>query len=203
MNRTDKVVNPATGRDRELFMIGNAHLDPVWLWRWTEGYQEARATLASAVALIAENPDYVFTLDQVVLLEWIKESDPPLFERVQQCVAEGRLEIVGGWWVEPDCNMPNGESFTRQGLVGQRFLLEHFGITATVGCNVDPFGHSLMLPQILSKQGMTSYCFLRRRRTSADCPARRSGGNLPTDPECWPTAYPTNTAGPAETSPIT
>jgi len=161
VNRTDKVVNPASGRDRELFMIGNAHLDPVWLWRWTEGYQEARATLASAVALIAENPDYVFTLDQVVLLEWVKESDPQLFEQVQQCVAAGRLEIVGGWWVEPDCNMPNGESFTRQGLVAQRFLLENFGVTATVGCNVDPFGHNLMLPQILSKQGMTSYCFLR------------------------------------------
>lgn len=161
MNRTDKVVNPASGRDRELFMIGNAHLDPVWLWRWTEGYQEARATLASAVTLIDENPDYVFTLDQIVLLEWVKESDPQLFEQVRRCVAAGRLEIVGGWWVEPDCNMPNGESFARQGLIAQRFLMEHFGITATVGCNVDPFGHNLMLPQILSKQGMTGYCFLR------------------------------------------
>src|ERR1700712_519279 len=150
-----------SAQSRELFMIGNAHLDPVWLWRWTEGYQEARATLASAADLLDENPDYVFTLDQVVLLEWIQESDPDLFARIRTLVQAGRLEIVGGGWVEPDCNMPSGESFARQGLVAQRFLLEHLGVTATVGCNVDPFGHNVMLPQILSQQGMHSYMFLR------------------------------------------
>lgn len=142
-------------------MVGNAHLDPVWLWRWTEGYQEARATLTSAVTLIEENPDYLFTLDQVVVLAWIEESDPALFERVRRCVLDGRLEIVGGWWVEPDCNLPNGEAFARQGLLAQRFLLDRFGFAATVGCNVDPFGHNVMLPQILRGQGMHSYCFLR------------------------------------------
>jgi alpha-mannosidase len=146
---------------RELFMVGNAHLDPVWLWHWTEGYQEARATLTSAVTLIEENPDYLFTLDQVVVLAWIEESDPALFERVTRCIRDGRLEIVGGWWIEPDCNLPNGEAFVRQGLLAQRFLLDRFGITATVGCNVDPFGHHVMLPQILRGQGMDSYCFLR------------------------------------------
>ncbi len=142
-------------------MVGNAHLDPVWLWRWTEGYQEARATLTSAVTLIEDNPDYLFTLDQVVVLEWIEQSDPVLFERIRAAVAGGQLEIVGGWWVEPDCNLPTGESFARQGLLGQRYLADRFGVTATVGCNVDPFGHNVMLPQILTKQGMDSYCFLR------------------------------------------
>lgn len=154
-------MNVRAGATRELFMVGNAHLDPVWLWRWTEGYQEARATLTSAVELIAEYPDYVFTLDQVVLLEWIEESDPLLFERVAKCIHDGRLEVVGGWWVEPDCNLPNGEAFARQGLISQRYLADHFGVTATVGCNVDPFGHNVMLPQILRQQGMDSYCFLR------------------------------------------
>ena len=154
-------MNIADDPPRELFMVGNAHLDPVWLWRWTEGYQEARATLASAVTLIEENPDYVFTLDQVCLLEWVEQSDPDLFERVGKCIQGGRLEVVGGWWVEPDCNLPAGEAFARQGLLAQRFLADHFGVTATVGCNVDPFGHNVMLPQILRLQGMDSYCFLR------------------------------------------
>ncbi|HVX45911.1 MAG TPA: glycoside hydrolase family 38 C-terminal domain-containing protein [Mycobacteriales bacterium] len=146
---------------RHLHMIGNAHLDPVWLWQWQEGYQEARATLWSAVERLDEYPDFVFTLDQIVLLDWIRESDPELFARVGERIKDGRMEVVGGWWVEPDCNIPHGESFVRQGLLGQRFLKHHFGVMATVGCNEDPFGHNVMLPQILAKQGMHAYCFLR------------------------------------------
>jgi alpha-mannosidase len=142
-------------------MIGNAHLDPVWLWPWQEGYQEARATFWSAIHRMEEYPDFVFTCDQVVLLSWVEESDPELFARIRQRVADGRWHMAGGWWVEPDCNMPSGESFVRQGLYGQRYLMEKFGITATVGMNVDPFGHNAMLPQILRGQGMDSYCFLR------------------------------------------
>ena len=152
---------PRATRDRTLHMIGNAHLDPVWLWPWQEGYQEARATFWSAIHRMDEYDDFVFTCDQVVLLNWVEESDPQLFERIRERVADGRWQMVGGWWVEPDCNMPSGESFVRQGLYGQRYLREKFGVTATVGMNVDPFGHNAMLPQILRGQGMDSYCFLR------------------------------------------
>lgn len=152
--------NDSTER-RALHMIGNAHIDPVWLWRWPEGYQEARATFRSAAALLEEYDDFVFTCNQVVLLSWVEESDPALFDVIRQRVAEGRWVLTGGWWVEPDCNLPAGESFVRQGLIGQRYLLEKFGVKATVGMNVDPFGHNAMLPQILRKQGITGYCFLR------------------------------------------
>ncbi|MFG1710188.1 alpha-mannosidase [Nonomuraea sp. M3C6] len=152
---------PAATPDRTLHLIGNAHLDPVWLWPWQEGYQEARATFWSAIHRMDEYPDFVFTCDQVVLLSWVEESDPELFARIQEKVAEGRWVMAGGWWVEPDCNMPSGESFVRQGLYGQRYLKEKFGVTATVGMNVDPFGHHAMLPAILRGQGMDSYCFLR------------------------------------------
>ncbi|GAA3541189.1 alpha-mannosidase [Nonomuraea rosea] len=152
---------PAATPGRTLHMIGNAHLDPVWLWPWQEGYQEARATFWSAIHRMDEYPDFVFTCDQVVLLSWVEESDPELFARIKEKVAEGRWVMAGGWWVEPDCNMPSGESFARQGLYGQRYLKEKFGITATVGMNVDPFGHNAMLPAILRGQGMDSYCFLR------------------------------------------
>lgn len=142
-------------------MIGNAHLDPVWLWPWQEGYQEARATFWSAIQRMDEYPDFVFTCDQVVLLSWVEESDPELFSRIRERIVEGRWVMVGGWWVEPDCNLPTGESFVRQGLYGQRYLKEKFGVTATVGMNADPFGHHAMLPAILRGQGMDSYCFLR------------------------------------------
>ncbi len=154
-------LRPLATPDRTLHMIGNAHLDPVWLWPWQEGYQEARATFWSAIHRMEEYPDFVFTCDQVVLLTWVEESDPELFARIKARIAEGRWQMVGGWWVEPDCNLPGAESFVRQGLYGQRYLLEKFGVIATVGMNVDPFGHNAMLPQILRGQGMDSYCFLR------------------------------------------
>ena len=152
---------PAATPDRTIHMVGNAHLDPVWLWPWQEGYQEARATFWSAIQRMDEYPDFVFTCDQMILLSWVEESDPELFRRIQERVAEGRWVNVGGWWVEPDCNMPMGESFARQGLYGQRYLMTRFGIPARTGMNVDPFGHNTMLPQILRGQGMRSYVFLR------------------------------------------
>ena len=152
---------PVAGVDRTIHMIGNAHLDPVWLWPWQEGYAEARATFWSAIHRMEEYPDFIFTCDQIVLLSWVRESDPELFARIRERVDEGRWVNVGGWWVEPDCNTPMGESFVRQGLYGQRFLLAEFGRAATVGMNVDPFGHSAMIPAILRGQGMDSYTFLR------------------------------------------
>ena len=147
-----------------LHLIGNAHIDPVWLWQWPEGFQEIRATFRSALDRMKEYPEFIFTCDSVAYYEWVAEIDPDMFEEIRERVAEGRWEIVGGWWVEPDCNLPGGESFVRQALLGQRFYLEHFGRLATVGYNVDPFGHHGMLPQILRRSGMDSYVFMRPGR---------------------------------------
>jgi alpha-mannosidase len=146
---------------RLLHMIGNAHIDPVWLWQWQEGYQEVRATFQSAIERMEEYPEFVFTCDSVCYLQWIEESDPKLFEQIRARVADGRLQVTGGWWIEPDCNIPSGESYARQALYGQRYLQEKFGITATTGSNVDPFGHNASLPQLLRKSGLDSYVFLR------------------------------------------
>ncbi len=145
-------------------MIGNAHIDPVWLWQWPEGYQEVRATFQSAVDRLDEYPEYVFTCDSSLFLAWVEESDPALFERIREHVASGRFQIVGGWWIEPDCNIPCGESFVRQALYGQRYLQRTFGITATTGANLDSFGHNATIPQILAKSGCDSYVFLRPQR---------------------------------------
>ena len=142
-------------------MIGNAHIDPVWLWRWPEGFREVEASFRSAVARLEEYPDFLFTASSAAYYEWIERSDPELFEQIRAKIAEGRWELAGGWWVQPDCNLPSGESFVRQGLYGQRYFLEKFGRIARVGYNVDSFGHHAALPQILRKSGMDSYVFLR------------------------------------------
>lgn len=156
---------------RRVHMIGNAHIDPVWLWQWPEGYQEVRATFQSAVDRLDEYPEYVFTCDSSLFFAWVEESDRPLFERIRAHVASGRFQVVGGWWIEPDCNIPCGESFVRHALYGQRYLRERFGITATTGANLDSFGHNATIPQILAKSGCDSYVFLRPGPREKELPA--------------------------------
>ena len=128
-----------------IYLIGNAHLDPVWLWRWQEGYSEVLATCRSALDRLSEFDDFVFTCAGAAYYNWVEESDPQMFEEIRQRVREGRWIIVGGWWIQPDCNAPSGESYARQALYSQRYFKEKFGLTAKVGYNVDSFGHNGMI----------------------------------------------------------
>jgi alpha-mannosidase len=157
---------------KTLDMIGNAHLDPVWLWTWQEGFAEAKATFRSALDRMRESDDFLFTSSSAALYEWIEINDPAMFAEIRDRVREGRWEITGGWWIQPDCNIPSGESFVRQGLYGQRYFKEKFGVTATVGYNVDSFGHAASLPQILLKSGMPSYVFMRPHPHEKYLPSR-------------------------------
>lgn len=150
-----------TVNDKTLHMIGNAHIDPVWLWQWQEGFHEVKASFRSALDRLREYDDFIFVSSSAVFYEWIEKSDPGMFEEIRARVREGRWEIVGGWWIQPDCNIPSGESFVRQALYAQHYFKEKFGVTATVGYNVDSFGHHGMLPQILKKSGLDSYVFMR------------------------------------------
>ena len=145
----------------KVHLIGNAHLDPVWMWRWTEGYSEVLATFRSALDRMNEYPDYIFTCAGAAYYSWVEETDPEMFEEIRQRVKEGRWVIVGGWWIQPDCNAPAGESFARHALYSQRYYLEKFGVKAEVGYNVDSFGHAAMLPQLLKEGGMRAYVFMR------------------------------------------
>ncbi len=144
-----------------MHMIGNAHIDPVWRWQWQEGFHEVKATFRSALDRMSENADFIFTASSAAFYEWVEQNDPAMFAEIKARVAEGRWCIVGGWWVEPDCNIPSGESFVRHGLYGQRYFQQKLGSSARVGYNVDSFGHHGMLPQILTKSGMDYYVFMR------------------------------------------
>ncbi|HQE84083.1 MAG TPA: alpha-mannosidase, partial [Candidatus Hydrogenedentes bacterium] len=142
---------------KTVHMIGHGHIDPTWLWRWTEGYEEVRATFRSALDRMNETPEFRFTASSACFYAWVKECDPEMFEEIRQRVKEGRWEVAGGWWVEPDCNLPEGESFVRHGLYSQGFLQREFGIRARVGFNPDSFGHAGTLPQIYKKMGIDYY----------------------------------------------
>lgn len=144
-----------------LLMIGNAHLDPAWMWEWGEGMEAFAATCRSALDRMEETPEFVFTCSSAAHYHWIELTDPPLFRRIADRVAEGRWEVVGGWWTQADCNLPSGEGFLRQGLLGQRYFIEKFGRAATVGYSPDAFGHNAGLPQLLRAVGLDAYIFCR------------------------------------------
>lgn len=144
-----------------LHAIGNAHIDPVWLWRWTEGLETIRSTFASVLERMKEFPQFHFTGSSAAFYWLLEQTDPDLLAQIRERVREGRWEIVGGWWIQPDCNIPCGESFVRQALYGQRYFQKTFGVTATVGYNPDSFGHAGTLPQILRGAGLTRYIFMR------------------------------------------
>ncbi len=145
----------------KIHLIGNAHLDPVWLWRWQEGCSEVLATFRSALDRIKEFDGFIFTCAGAVYYRWVEETDPLMFGEIKQRVAEGRWVIVGGQMIQPDCNAPCGESFARHALYSQNYYKEKFGVTARVGYNVDSFGHCAMLPQILKNSGLQAYVFMR------------------------------------------
>lgn len=159
-------------KDKKLHMIGNAHLDPVWLWNWQEGFQEVKATFRSALDRMKEDENFIFTCSSAVFFEWVEKNNPGMFAEIKKRVEEGRWEIVGGWYIQPDCNIPSGESYVRQGLYGQRYFNEKFGKMAVTGYNVDSFGHNGNLPQILKKSGLDNYVFMRPMPLEKGLPGR-------------------------------
>ena len=140
----------------KIFMVGNAHIDPTWLWRWQDGYETVRSTFRSALDRMKEYPEFVFTSACAVYYEWMQKCEPEMFEEIRRRVKEGRWRIVGGWYLQPDCNIPSGESFARHALISQDYFLKNFGIMARTGYNVDSFGHTGTLPKILPKRKGTA-----------------------------------------------
>jgi len=135
-------------------IVGNSHIDMAWLWPWTETVEVVRNTFQSVLDLMREYPDFKFTMSSARTYEWMQEKYPDLFKQIEERVKEGRWEIIGGMWVEPDLNMPDGESLVRQILVGKRYFQKNFGVDVKIGWNPDSFGYNWQLPQIYKKSGM-------------------------------------------------
>lgn len=118
-----------------------------------------------------ETPDFKFTASSAQFYEWVAENDPAMLSEIRKRVDEGRWNVVGGWWVEPDMNIPGGEAMVRQGLYGQRTLQKLLGRKATVAFNPDAFGHAGTVPQIVKLQGMKNYVFMRPSPSEKELPA--------------------------------
>jgi alpha-mannosidase len=134
--------------------VGNAHIDAAWLWPWTETVDVVRRTFGTALQLMNEYPVYCYTQSAAQYNEWLAEKYPELNAEIKRRIKEGRWEVVGGMWIEPDLNMPDGESQVRQLLVGKRWYLQNYGVDVRVGWNPDSFGYNWQLPQIYKKSGV-------------------------------------------------
>ncbi|MCM3784232.1 alpha-mannosidase [Neobacillus mesonae] len=139
-----------------MHMVGQSHIDIAWLWPVRETVRKTSRTFSTVDALMNEYPGYKYAQSQPLLFSFLKENDPELFERVKARIKEGRWELVGGMWVEPDLNIPSGESLIRQMLYGQQFYQEEFGKTSRIEWLPDTFGYCASLPQIL-KHGNIDY----------------------------------------------
>jgi alpha-mannosidase len=146
---------------KKLYLICNAHLDPVWLWEWEEGAAETLSTFRSAARLCEEFEEFIFNHNEAVLYQWVEQFEPELFTKIQDLVKRKKWHIMGGWYLQPDCNLPSGESFVRQILVGKQYFKKKFGVEPVTAINFDPFGHTRGLVQILKKSGYSSYLFCR------------------------------------------
>ncbi len=135
-------------------MTGNSHIDAAWLWPWTETVDVVKRTFGTALQLMYEYPQYTYTQSAAAYNEWMANKYPDMNADITRRIKEGRWEIVGGMWVEPDLNLPDGESLVRQLLVGKRWFKQHYGVDVRIGWNPDSFGYTWQLPQIYKKSGV-------------------------------------------------
>jgi alpha-mannosidase len=136
------------------YLTGNSHIDAAWLWPWTETVDVVKRTFGTALQLMEEYPNYTYTQSAAAYNEWMAQKYPDINTRIKQRIKEGRWEVVGGMWVEPDLNMPDGESLVRQLLVGKRWYKQAYGVDVRIGWNPDSFGYTWQLPQIYKKSGV-------------------------------------------------
>lgn len=145
---------PGEGRRHTVTAVGHAHIDTAWLWPVRETRRKVARTFANQLRLLEDCPDHRFVASQAVQYLWVKEDHPELYRRVREAVRSGRWEPVGGMWVEPDANLPCGESLVRQVVHGKRFFLRELGVEARELWIPDVFGYPASLPQIASQAGV-------------------------------------------------
>jgi alpha-mannosidase len=140
-----------------LAVTGQAHLDLAWLWPMDETRRKGRRTSSTVIGLMERYPEFKFNMTSAQLYAFIEEDDPDLFRQISERIGAGQWESIGGMWVEPDLNMPTGESLVRQLLYGQRYFQQRFGSTHAVTWLPDCFGFTPALPQLLRSAGIESF----------------------------------------------
>ncbi|MGV0912635.1 alpha-mannosidase [Martelella sp. FOR1707] len=138
-------------------VTGHTHIDVAWLWRIRETRQKMARSMATALHLMSEYPEYRFMYNQGVLLDYLEQDYPVLFERIGDQHRAGAFEIEGALWLEPDANITGGESLVRHVLRGVRYHQQKFGVRPRVLWLPDTFGYSAAFPQIMKLAGLSVF----------------------------------------------
>jgi len=144
-------------REFRINLVGNAHIDIAWLWRMAETMALTRNTYETVIKNMGEYPELTYAQSQAVTYDWIEKKHPDLFAAIKEKVKSGRWEIVGGMWVEPDCNLIAGESWARQILYGKKYFQKKFGVDVRIGWNPDSFGYNWNMPQLYKLGGIDTF----------------------------------------------
>jgi len=141
-------------RKPKVIGFGHSHIDMAWLWRLAHSREKASRTFSTVLHLMRQYPEYRFLHTSPQLYKYLKQDYPEIYAQVKERIASGEWEITGGMWIEPDMNVPNGESLVRQILFGKRFIREEFGQKTNVVFLPDVFGYNWALPQIIKRSGI-------------------------------------------------
>lgn len=160
---------PAAPR-KVLHIICYSHIDAAWLWPWRDSADEVLSTFRSALDRMKETPDLCYSQSSAAYYRWVQRVAPQMFEEIRARIREGRWEVVGGWPVEPDCNLPSTESFARHCLYGKAYCRSALGVDVNIGLNPDSFGHAAGLPTILASAGYQYYVFMRPQEQDMNLP---------------------------------
>ncbi|MFN4786476.1 MAG: alpha-mannosidase [Pseudanabaena sp.] len=144
-------------KQRQIYILGNSHIDVAWLWAIAETKNAMQRTFMSALNLQNNYPELIFNQSTAVSYQWMEQEYPELFSRIQSAVAEGKWELIGGMWVEPDGNLPSGEALIRQILYGQQYFHDQFQKEVKIAWLPDTFGFHWQMPQILLKSGFEAF----------------------------------------------
>lgn len=167
-------------------LIGNAHIDPVWLWDWQEGLTEGLITCRTILDSMDEFPRMTFIRGESAIYRFIEENDPKTFARIKKQVKARRWDVVGGTVIQPDTNLPDTEMFARHLNHGQRYFLSRFGRRSRVAWTSDSFGHSAGCRRFMRRRGSNRWRFSVRTMPSCPSPNRHSGGKGQADRVFWP-----------------
>jgi len=162
MVSTAQAQTPAQPKDYTAHVVGYAHIDMAWLWRWEESIHDIMFnTFSNQLKLMDQYPEFTFAQDQAVVFEMMEQYYPEIYKGIIKRVKTRNWIPVSSGWVQMDENMPDGESLVRQFLYGQKYTKEKFGRYVRVGWQPDVFGHPYSLPQIMRKAGIEFFVFNR------------------------------------------
>jgi alpha-mannosidase len=144
------------GKHGNIACVAHSHLDVAYHWKVGQTVQKNARTTLIQLRLMERYQDFKYSHSQAWMYESLEKYYPDLFNEVSKKIIEGQWEVVGGMYVEADCNLISAESMIRQILYGKQYFLEKFN------CNVDNcwlpdvFGNNSIMPQIL-KLGEIDY----------------------------------------------